>query len=162
MEERTLRVVAALIRQDKQVLITERWPNKHMGLTWEFPGGKVEAGETDEQALKRELQEELGIEVKVGSSCFQTTYAYSNKEVRLLIYRCQITYGIPQAIDVKSLEWVPQEKLGLRNFPPADMLFVQELVADRIPTENFSDDHEMIFKPAQVLGRIKPSASSTC
>ncbi|MES2504119.1 MAG: 8-oxo-dGTP diphosphatase MutT [Myxococcota bacterium] len=161
MDERKLRVVAALIRQGKQVLITERWPGKHMGLTWEFPGGKVEAGESDEQALKRELQEELGIEVDVGSCCFQTTYSYSNKEVHLCIYRCKITEGTPTALDVKSLEWVAGDKLGLRPFPPADMLFVQELVADRIPEESELEDSDLSFKPAMVVRRIKPSASST-
>lgn len=159
MDERQIRVVAALIRKDKHVLITERWPNKHMGLTWEFPGGKVEAGESDEQALKRELMEELGIEVKVGTCCFQTTYSYSNKEVNLSIYRCEITHGTPQAIDVKSLDWVLQSKLGSRPFPPADLIFVQELVADKVPQDNFEEESELAFKPAQILRRVSLTSS---
>jgi mutator protein MutT len=159
MDEKQIRVVAALIRKDKQVLITERWPNKHMGLTWEFPGGKVEPGESDEQALKRELMEELGIEVKVGTCCFETTYAYSNKEVHLSIYRCEIISGVPQAIDVKSLEWVAQNELNSRPFPPADLIFVQELVADKVPQDNFEEDHEPAFKPAQILRRVSLTSS---
>lgn len=154
MDEKTIRVVAALIRKDKKVLITERWPNKHMGLTWEFPGGKVEAGESDEAALKRELMEELGIEVKVGSCCFQTTYSYSNKDVNLSIFRCEITSGNPEPLDVKSLEWVPQSKLSGRPFPPADLIFVQELVADKVPHEFPEDESELAFKPAQILRRV--------
>lgn len=154
MDEKTIRVVAALIRKDKQVLITERWPNKHMGLTWEFPGGKVETGESDQQALKRELMEELGIDVEVGSCCFQTTYTYSNKEVHLSIYRCNITKGTPQALDVKSLEWITQGALGSRPFPPADLIFVQELIADRIPEENPEEEIEPPLKPAQIVRRV--------
>ncbi len=159
MDEKTIRVVAALIRKNGQVLITERWPNKHMGLTWEFPGGKVESGESDEQALKRELMEELGIEVKVGSCCFQTTYSYSNKDVNLSIYRCEITGGSPQAIDVKSLEWVTQSSLGTRPFPPADLIFVQELVAGRVPEDNFEEDSEPAVKPAQIVRRVSLTSS---
>ncbi len=146
-------MVAGLIRQGDRVLVTERWPSKHMGLTWEFPGGKVEPGESDEQALKRELQEELGIEVQVGSCSFQTTYSYSNKEVFLLIYRCRITGGVPRAIDVKSLEWVEFSQLTGRPFPPADALFVQELAAGRIPNEDWDDEPELAFKPAQIIKR---------
>ncbi|MEI6805371.1 MAG: (deoxy)nucleoside triphosphate pyrophosphohydrolase [Myxococcaceae bacterium] len=159
MDEKQIRVVAALIRKDKKVLITERWPNKHMGLTWEFPGGKVEFGESDEAALKRELMEELGIEVKVGSCCFQTTYSYSNKEVNLSIFRCEITEGTPQALDVKSLEWVLQSELNLRPFPPADLIFVQELVADNVPEDVFEEESEPEFKPAQILRRVSLTSS---
>ena len=153
MQEQKFRVVAGLMRQGDRVLITERWPSKHMGLTWEFPGGKVEPGESDEQALKRELAEELGIEVRVGSCCFQTTYAHSGREVFLLIYRCQITAGNPTPIDVKSLEWVLLPTLLERPFPPADELFIKELAADRIPDENWEDEPEPAFKPAQIIKR---------
>ena len=159
MDEKTIRVVAALIRKDFQVLITERWPGKHLGLTWEFPGGKVEEGESDEQALKRELVEELGIEVRVGSCCFQTTYSYSNKEVHLSIFRCEITHGKPQALDVKSFEWVPQNKLTERPFPPADLIFVQELAAGKIPENNPVEESEPLIKPAQIIRRVSLASS---
>lgn len=158
MDEKIIRVVAALIRDQGRVLITERWPHKHMGLTWEFPGGKVEDGESDQEALQREMMEELGIEVRVGSLCFQTLYAYSSNEVHLSIYRCQITRGIPQAIDVKSLDWVHQTELDKRPFPPADQIFVGELVAGNV-SEEIDEEIEPAFKPAQILRRV--SLSST-
>lgn len=161
MDEKTIRVVAALIRKNEQVLITERWPGKHMGLTWEFPGGKIEEGESDEEALKRELMEELGIEVRVGSCCFQTSYSYSNREVHLSIYRCEITQGTPQALDVKSLEWVPQTELALRAFPPADLIFVQELAAGKVPEDNFEEENEPLIKPAQIIRRVSLTSSPT-
>lgn len=162
-EERRFRVVAALIRQDGKVLLTQRWPGKHMGLTWEFPGGKVEPGESDEEALKRELFEELGIDVEIGSCCFETCHGYGAREVHLLIYRCKLLSGTPSAIDVKAIEWAEEKSLLSRNFPPADIPFVQEIVAGRIKeglhdpvVKSLDDDEEeeeMVFKPAQVVRR---------
>jgi len=153
------RVVAALIQQDGKVLLTQRWPGKHLGMIWEFPGGKVEPGENDEEALKRELLEELGIEVKFGSCCFETCHGYGNREVHLLIYRCELTSGTPKALDVKAIEWVELPTLLERNFPPADIPFVQELVDGRIAQADeagsSADDagEEVAFKPAQVIRR---------
>ena len=80
---RNLRVVAALIRDRGQVLLTQRRPGRHLGLSWEFPGGKVEAGEDDEQALRRELREELGVEVRIGTLCFETRHNYGSREMHL-------------------------------------------------------------------------------
>lgn len=160
-DERRFRVVAALIRKGSRILLTQRWPGKHAGLTWEFPGGKVEHGESDHEALQRELSEELGIEVEIGSCCFETCHGYGNREVHLLIYRCRIVSGEPEAIDVKAVDWAELSELPSRNFPPADAPFVQELVAGRI--KEFEDDvkaqaadpepEEEQFKPAKVVRR---------
>jgi 8-oxo-dGTP diphosphatase len=161
-EEKRFRVVAALIRKDKKVLLTQRWPGKHLGLTWEFPGGKVESGETDEEALKRELEEELGIEVKIGSCCFETCHGYGNREVHLLIYRCELISGTPKAIDVKAIEWADEMSILERSFPPADLPFVQEIAAgriDEVQTETVQENNDfeentISFKPAQVVRRV--------
>jgi 8-oxo-dGTP diphosphatase len=171
LDEKRFRVVAALIRKNGKVLLTQRWPGKHLGLTWEFPGGKVESGESDEEALKRELQEELGIEVEIGSCCFETCHGYGNREVHLLIYRCKLVSGTPQPIDVKAIEWADESALLDRSFPPADLPFVQEIVAGRIgrdddinaPTkmgtpvvaalDDDDEEEEISFKPAQVVRR---------
>ena len=165
-EEKRFRVVAALIRKDKQILLTQRWPGKHLGSTWEFPGGKVEFEETDQEALQRELREELGIEVKIGTCCFETCHGYGNREVHLLIYRCQLISGTPTAIDVKAIEWVDEKSLLERSFPPADLPFVQELVrgcisdefieaetAKTIDASPEEEELELDFKPAQIIRR---------
>lgn len=154
-EVKRFRVVAALIRKKGEVLLTQRWPSKHLGLIWEFPGGKVEEGESDQEALIRELKEELGVDVKIGSCCFETCHGYGSREVHLMIYRCTIEEGEPSPIDVKAIEWVAQEKLAEREFPPADLVFVQELVAGRISENDDEDDEDEIeIKPAQVIRRI--------
>jgi 8-oxo-dGTP diphosphatase len=121
---RNIRVVAALIRQGGRVLLTQRKPGRHLGLSWEFPGGKVEAGETDEQALCRELQEELGVDVVVGSRCFETRHTYGAREMHLLVYRCRLTSGEPRALDVNAVEWVDEQKIQERSFLPADLPLV--------------------------------------
>lgn len=155
-EKKQFRVVAALIRKDGKVLLTQRWPGRHLGLTWEFPGGKVEEGEDDREALERELKEELGVTAKIGSCCFETRHGYGAREVHLLIFRCKLIEGIPRALDVKAMEWADLESLAERKFPPADLLFVQELVAGRIKAEEDDEDDEEdepAFKPAQVVRR---------
>jgi 8-oxo-dGTP diphosphatase len=159
-DKKQFRVVAALIRKGNKVLLTQRWPGRHLGLTWEFPGGKVEEGEEDIEALERELREELGVEAEIGSCCFETRHGYGSREVHLLIFRCKLTEGVPRALDVKAMEWADIETLADRKFPPADLLFVQELVAGRIGNDEESTekqeedgDDEEPFKPAQVVRR---------
>ncbi len=156
-EKKQFRVVAALIRKGNKVLLTQRWPGRHLGLTWEFPGGKVEEGENDMEALERELREELGVEAEIGSCCFETRHGYGSREVHLLIFRCKLTEGTPRALDVKAMEWADIESLPERKFPPADLLFVQELVAGRISNddEQQAEEEEEAFKPAQVVRRPK-------
>jgi 8-oxo-dGTP diphosphatase len=154
-EKKQFRVVAALIRKGNKVLLTQRWPGRHLGLTWEFPGGKVEEGESDKEGLERELREELGVEAKIGSCCFETRHGYGAREVHLLIFRCKLIEGTPRALDVKAMEWADIDTLTERKFPPADLLFVQELVAGRIKDEEEDieelEDEEDEFKPAQVI-----------
>jgi 8-oxo-dGTP diphosphatase len=155
-EKKQFRVVAALIRKDGKVLLTQRWPGRHLGLTWEFPGGKVEEGEDDREALERELKEELGVTAKIGSCCFETRHGYGAREVHLLIFRCKLLEGTPRALDVKAMEWADLATLAERKFPPADLLFVQELVAGRIKADEhdeYDDEEEAVFKPAQVVRR---------
>lgn len=155
-ERKQFRVVAALIVKDGKVLLTQRWPGRHLGLTWEFPGGKVEDGEDDREALERELKEELGVTAEIGSCCFETRHGYGSREVHLLIFRCKLLEGTPRALDVKAMEWADLETLVERKFPPADLLFVQELVAGRIKADEINedeDDDEDDFKPAQVVRR---------
>lgn len=142
--QKTMRVVAALIRAGGQVLLTQRRPGRHLGLSWEFPGGKVEAGETDLEALKRELREELGVEVRVGSLCFETRHNYGTREMHLLVYRCRILEGEPRALDTHACEWVPEGRLMERSFLPADLPLVHGIVEGLVAHdgEETDDDEE--------------------
>lgn len=130
-----LRVVAGLIRKDGQVLLTQRKPGRHLGLAWEFPGGKVEAGETDDEALRRELREELGVEVTVGTRCFETRHTYGSREMHLLVYRCRLVSGEPQALDVNAFEWVEESRVADREFLPADLFLVHGLANGLVADE---------------------------
>lgn len=167
--ERTIRcikVVAALIRHNDKVLITQRKPGRHLGLSWEFPGGKVEEGETDHEALTRELKEELGIDVRITTKCFETRHQYGNREMHLTVYRSTILSGEPQALDVNAVEWVPEDELGKRNFLPADRPLVDGIVSGLVATEVDLDDAEddlseegFPVQQAQVVRRPPPSAT---
>lgn len=126
---RSIRVVAALIRHDGKVLLTQRKPGRHLGLSWEFPGGKVEAGETDDEALRRELREELGVDVTVGTRCFETRHTYGSREMHLLVYRCRLVRGTPEALDVNAVEWVEESRIKEREFLPADLPLVHGIAA---------------------------------
>jgi 8-oxo-dGTP diphosphatase len=119
--------VAALIRADGLVLLTQRKPGRHLGLSWEFPGGKVEDGETDEIALMRELREELGVDVAVGTRCFETRHTYGARDMHLLVYRCRLIAGTPVALDVNAVEWVQEKRIEEREFLPADKPLVHGL-----------------------------------
>jgi 8-oxo-dGTP diphosphatase len=130
-----LRVVAGLIRQEGRVLLTQRKPGRHLGLAWEFPGGKVEAGETDEEALRREMREELGVDVVVGSRCFETRHTYGAREMHLLVYRCKVVAGEPQALDVNAFEWVEELRVADREFLPADLPLVHGLANGLVADE---------------------------
>src|SRR3954463_11224699 len=94
-----VRVVAALIpdpADPRRYLVQQRLPGKSRPLLWEFPGGKVEAGETDEQALARECQEELAVDLRVGPLRWETVHSYPDLEVALALYAAELVSGTPQ------------------------------------------------------------------
>ncbi len=125
-----VRVVAAEIEQDGAFLITQRRPEARLPLLWEFPGGRVEAGETDAQALMRELREEMAIEVEVGDVCLQVTHEYDDYSIDLIVCRCKIVAGEPQKLRVHDLRWVRPENFSEYTFPGADQQSVDALLAD--------------------------------
>lgn len=126
---RTIRVVAALLqREDGKVLITQRRAKAFMPLKWEFPGGKVEPGETDQQALARELKEELDIQVEVGDHFMGLKHAYPDFEVDFQVYSCTIISGDLRKIAVNDYRWVTVSELETFEFPPADQPTVEQLL----------------------------------
>ncbi len=117
---RVIDVSAALIFRGRKLLITQRYPDSHLGGLWEFPGGKREAGESFEQCLKRELIEELGIGVAVGPVIDSVTHAYAEKTVHLKFFRCRLLEHEPQPLGCKAVAWVTRPELRLYQFPAAD------------------------------------------
>jgi len=126
---RTIRVVAALLRrEDGKVLITQRRPQAFMPLKWEFPGGKVEPGESDQQALARELKEELDIEVEVGQHFMGLKHDYPGFQVDFQVYSCSIISGDLRKLAVNDYRWVAVSQLDTFEFPPADQPTVEQLL----------------------------------
>lgn len=115
-----LPVVAAVILRGDRVLVTRRPRTGHLAGMWEFPGGKVERGETPAQALHREIREELGCSVSVGRRLCRVTYRYPRKRVRLDFHRCRILKGEPRGAEGQRIRWVPRASLSRLAFPPAD------------------------------------------
>jgi 8-oxo-dGTP diphosphatase len=156
---RSLKVVAALIRerQSRHVLLTQRRPGRHLGLSWEFPGGKVEAGESDDEALRRELREELGVTITVGTLCYETRHQYGSREMHLRVYRACIVDGEPEALDVNAMEWVHEDQLLEREFLPADMPLVRGIAAGLVAHDEAdgasdeSTDDEIEVRAAEVI-----------
>ncbi|MES2336526.1 MAG: (deoxy)nucleoside triphosphate pyrophosphohydrolase [Pseudomonadota bacterium] len=115
-------VAAALVDADGRVLVQQRPPGTQMAGLWEFPGGKIEAGESPEAALVRELDEELGIGVThacLAPAAFASE-ALGERHLLLLLYVCRKWSGIPQARHATALKWVYPAQLHALDMPPAD------------------------------------------
>ena len=124
----TLVVAAAIFDASGRVLIAERPPGKHMAGRWEFPGGKVAAGESEEAALVRELEEELGIEVTDARPMMRLTHHYPDRDVELSMWRVERYRGEPRPLDGQRLKWVERAQLGCEDILEADRPFVAALV----------------------------------
>jgi 8-oxo-dGTP diphosphatase len=116
-----LRVVAAVISRNERYLITQRRPTAVLPGLWEFPGGRVEEGETDAQALKREVRERVGVEVDVGTCIGRRTHDYVGYSVDLALYQATIHgEAEPQAVRVAECRWVASSEFEKFRFPAAD------------------------------------------
>ena len=120
-------VVAALIWEKDKFLICQRPANKTRGLLWEFVGGKVEPGESPQQALMRECMEELAITVDVGKQFMQVIHQYPDMLIRLTLFHCTIPHGFPQALEHNALEWIHPSQTDNYNFCPADTDILAEI-----------------------------------
>ena len=119
-EMKTVIVTAALIIEQGKILVTQRKKDSFQGLLWEFPGGKVKEGEEPREALRRELKEELDVEVKVGIIFDATFYSYPEYPILLLVYRCWIEKGFLKPIGCHDLRWMSLQELEKLPMPPAD------------------------------------------
>ncbi len=120
-------VAAGLIFRDGQLLIAQRPAGKHLAGLWEFPGGKLEPGESWAAGLQRELREELGTEVDVGELFEEVVHRYPTKTVHLRFYVCRWLRGEPQPLECAAVAWVTAAELAQYEFPPADAQLLQRL-----------------------------------
>jgi 8-oxo-dGTP diphosphatase len=123
-----IRVVGAMIEREGKYLITQRPPRASLPLLWEFPGGKVEPGETDEEALARELREEMAIEVGVGERVIHVEHGYEQYDIDFCVYRCSLRGGAIQHLRVHDHRWVRPEELDQYEFPAADEKTIARLL----------------------------------
>ncbi len=120
-------VVAALLSRGDAFMICRRPAHKARGLLWEFVGGKVEPGETKEQALIRECREELDVEIAVGDEFMTVVHEYPDIAVRLTLYRCRIVSGVPKKLEHVDIRWITVGEIGDYEFCPADEELLKEI-----------------------------------
>ena len=126
--KKTVHVVGAIMENDKgETFCAKRSETMTLPNYWEFPGGKLEPEETKEEALAREIKEELGCEIQVGQQVEDTTYDYDSFIVRLETFKAKIIEGQPILVEHADAKWLPKEKLHQLNWAPADIPAVKRL-----------------------------------
>lgn len=123
----TVVVVAAVVQREGSVLLTKRLQGAHLEGFWEFPGGKLEDGESPEQALARECREECGIEIAVQDILDVAFHRYPTKDVLLLFYDCRLVAGEVQDLGVAAHVWTTPAGLDAYELPPPDARLVAKL-----------------------------------
>ncbi len=119
--------VAVIINDQGQILIDRRLPQGVMAGMWEFPGGKIELGETVEECIGREIQEELGIVIEVGEHLITIDHTYPHLRVTLTVHQCRHLTGVPQPIECAEIRWVNLADLDQFNFPEANFQIIAAL-----------------------------------
>ena len=123
-----INVVAAIIKNGEgKILITQRNLKKSQGGLWEFPGGKIEKGETREEAIIREIKEELTIEINVESYLGEKVFEYPEKSINLIALNCRVKSGNIYLTEHEEARWVEKEELNSFEFAPADIFIVKKL-----------------------------------
>ena len=120
-------VVAALIWDGDKFMACQRPAHKARGLLWEFAGGKVEPGETKEQALIRECREELAVTLTVGDVFMEVIHAYPDLTVHLTLFHAAIAEGVPQLLEHRDIRWITVNEIDQYEFCPADQVILEKL-----------------------------------
>ena len=124
--KKTIRVVAAVIRSKDTVLATQRGYGNYKDW-WEFPGGKIEEGETPEQALVREIREELDMEIAVEEKLTTVEYDYPEFHLSMACFWCRVKEGSPKLLEHEAARWLPRSDLWQVQWLPADIVAVREI-----------------------------------
>ena len=127
---KTIRVVAAIIEREGKYLVTQRRPSAVLPLLWEFPGGRVEEGETDRAALRREVLYRIGVDVEPSKLVSFVSHPYDRYVVDLYLYQCALRGGEPQAENVHAFRWVSSDGFDELPFTPADEASMNKLLGE--------------------------------
>ena len=122
-----VQVVAALIRKGNTFMICQRPAHKARGLLWEFPGGKIEPGETGPEALIRECREELGVTLSVGDVFYEVDHVYPDITIHLTLYNAAVAEGSPQLLEHNDLRYISPSEIDGYDFCPADVDILKEI-----------------------------------
>ena len=125
-----IEVVAAVIQRGGKYMIARRRPGKHLAGCWEFPGGKIEEGETPQESLQREMLEEFGVHAEIGKFLGDNVHDYGAKVVRLLAYKVSVEEDIDQSTDHDLIEWVEFGQMESYQLAPADIPLLQHIDRD--------------------------------
>lgn len=122
------RIGVAVIRNDRKLILIDRRPtNSLLGGLWEFPGGKIEPNETVEECIKREILEEIGIDIEVEDHLMTINHAYTHFRVTLIVHYCRYLNGEPQPIECEEIRWVTLEEIDQFPFPKANIQIIEAL-----------------------------------
>jgi mutator protein MutT len=148
-----IKVTAAILEKDGRIIIAQRKSKDHLGGKWEFPGGKIEAGETPEECLARELNEEFDIDVSVGEYFGSSIFYHELISIELMVYRTFWSGGQINSTDHKDYKWVTIEDLERYDFAPADRKFVERLRSGEIDLWRRTQS-DCRFCPGNIKNRI--------
>ncbi|QED48079.1 (deoxy)nucleoside triphosphate pyrophosphohydrolase [Cytobacillus dafuensis] len=125
--KKNIHVVGAIIIDNNKILCAQRGPDKSLPLKWEFPGGKIEDGESAQEALKREISEEMNCKIEIGEQVDHTVYEYDFGIVHLTTYICKLVEGKPKLTEHVAIKWLPNNELSSLDWAPADIPAVEKL-----------------------------------
>lgn len=125
--KKNIHVVGAIIIDNNKILCAQRGPDKSLPLKWEFPGGKIEEGESAQEALKREISEEMNCQIEIGVQVDHTVYEYDFGIVHLTTFSCKLIEGKPELTEHVAIKWLPANELSSLDWAPADIPAVEKL-----------------------------------